>query len=113
MAFTEQCGKNIPPSMQILSEYAGGFPFFITDTDNDIAVLDMTVEGADYEPGPYFTINIETAGDICVQLASGRDFRITAVQAASYTGFWYPALIKRVYRTMGVYTTTGTFSVGK
>lgn len=57
-------------------------------------------------PDGRFRICIETAAAaIEVQLSDGTDFTITAAQAGAYTGQWYPANIRTVYKT-------GTFSVG-
>ena len=94
----------------VLGNYIG---FMINGTDPDVGVVNMAVLAGDYDaadltPDGTFRICIETAAAIEVQLANGTDFTITAAQAGAYTGQWYPANIRKVYKT----GTTGTFSVG-
>lgn len=113
MSFIAKCGKPYPPVIQVSDEAGGIYPFFITDTDDDYGVIDMSGETLDYLPGVEFVINIETAGPIAVQLASGKDFIITQAQADAYTGQWYPAKLLKVYTDLNGVTTTGTFSVGR
>lgn len=113
MSFTPKCGTPYPPSVQISDETGKIYPIQITDTDDDYGVIDMTTESLDYSPGVEFMINIETAGPIAVQLASGKDFIITQAQADAYLGQWYPAKLKKVYTDLNGTSTTGTFSVGR
>ena len=113
MALTKiDCGSPIAKQAYITDSKGVGFPFFVTGTDDDYGVIDMTAETLDYDPGGEFVINIETAGPIAVQLSGGADFIITQVQADAYLGQWYPAKIKKVYIDLNGVTTTGTFSVG-
>lgn len=102
--------KHPSASKDVLGNYVS---CLINGTDEDVGVVDMTALADDYvastlNPDGTFRINIETAAPIVVQLADGTDFTITAVQAGTYTGAWYPANIKAVRKT----GTTGTFSVG-
>ena len=117
MAWGSECGGMVPAPLSI-GGAGGSFPLFVTGADPDIGgtanqVVDMTAEAGDYAPadigGGTFVICIESAAAIEVQLANDTDFTITAVQATAYLGQWYPALIKKVYKT----GTTGTFSVGQ
>jgi hypothetical protein len=73
-------------------------------------VIDMTVYATDFTilNTIHFFICIETAAPIIVQLEDGSIFTITAVQATSYLGKWYPARLIRVYKI----GTTGNFSFG-
>ena len=112
------CGDALPPEYMPVLDNGATIPFFITGTDPDIGggasqVVDMTAEVADFIPSVTgldgtFIICIETAAAIQVQLATGEDFTITAVQATAYLGQWYPGKLLKVYKT----GTTGTFSVG-
>jgi hypothetical protein len=116
MAWGIECGGMVPTPLSI-GGTGGSFPLFITQTDSDIGgtvyqIVDMTSKAGDYTPADLgsgtFIICIETDAPIEVQLANGSDFTITQAQATAYLGQWYPALLKRVYKT----GTTGTFSVG-
>lgn len=88
----------------------------ITNSDPDVGVVDMSVLSTDFIPkrrgeDDSFMICIETAAAIKVRLAGqavGESFTITAAQASSYLGKWYPAKIAQVYKV----GTTGTFSIG-
>lgn len=108
----DNCDKYRSP--QALRDAMGNYiGLLINGTDEDVGVVDMTALADDYiaetnNPDGTFRICIETAAAIVVQLADGTDFTITAVQAGAYTGDWYPANIRKVYKT----GTTGTFSVG-
>lgn len=113
MSFTERCTKPYPPLVHVVDETGAGYPFLITDTDDDYGVINMTLETLDYDPGIEFVINIETAGPIAVQLSSGKDFMITQAQADAYLGQWYPAKLKKVYTDLNGTSSTGTFSVGR
>lgn len=113
MAFPE-CGGFIPNSVILGSESGGFLPLFVTGTDPNVGVVDMTTEAGDYVSAATsvdksFIILIETAAPIAVQLFDGSDFTITQAQADAYLGQWYPAKILQVYKT----GTTGTFSVGR
>jgi len=118
MGFPE-CGDMIPSSIVLGSESGGMLPLFVTGADPDIGgtadqVVDMTAEAGDYVAAGTsidgsFIINIETDAPIEVQLANGDDFTITQAQATAYLGQWYPAKIKKVYKS----GTTGTFSAGR
>lgn len=114
MAFADiTCGTPIAPLVQVTDMKGNVFPFFVTDTDDALGVVDMTVQAQDYVPGVEFLINIETDAPIAVRLASGNDFMITQAQATAYLGQWYPAKLIRVLKSLNGVTTTGTFSVGK
>lgn len=87
--------------------------WMVNGTHDGKGVVDMASEAADYvadtlSPNDTFLICIETADVISVQLADGTDFIITATQAGAHLGQWYPANIKKVYKS----GTSGTFSVG-
>ena len=109
MAFSQICGQGQPPVMQLTDDAGVIFPLQITDSDDDHAVINMAIESMDYDPGAEFMICIETDAPIVVQLARGNNFTITQAQATAYLGQWYPAKLKKVYKT----GTTGTFSVGR
>ena len=117
MAWGADCG-GLALTPQAIGGAKGSFPIFVTETDADIGgtvnqVIDMTTEAGDYTPADLgegtFMICIETAAPIEVVIADGNDFTITLAQATAYTGQWYPALLKKVYKS----GTTGTFSVGR
>jgi hypothetical protein len=72
-----------------------------------VEVSDFTLKKAQGNEGA-FQICIETAAPIVVGFADGTKFTISAVQAASYLGTWYPANIVKVYKA----GTTGLFSAG-
>jgi hypothetical protein len=117
MAFGIECGGMVPAPLSI-GGTEGVFPLFVTGADPDIGgtdgqIVDMTAESEDYAPADIgsgtFVIVIETDAPIEVQLANGTDFTITQAQATAHLGQWYPALLKKVYKT----GTTGTFSVGQ
>lgn len=110
------CGGRHDVPQKIATGSEGIVPFYITGADPDLGgtanqVVNMAVEAADYIPSALdsngtFGIIIETAAAIKVQLATGDDFTITAVQADAYLGQVYPALLLKVYKS----GTTGTFS---
>ena len=88
----------------------------VVGTDPDYAgAIDMTALADDYIPadgnvnpdGTFFIVP-ETAGVICVVLADGTQFTISAAQVTAYLGQWYPARLLRVLKD----GTTATFSVG-
>lgn len=107
----DTCNSGYPNGVKdAQGNYVG---FFINGTDESVGVVDMTALADDFvadtlSPDGTFRICIETAAAIEVQLSDGTDFTITAAQAGAYTGQWYPANIRTVYKT----GTTGTFSVG-
>lgn len=88
----------------------------ITNSDPAIGIIDMATLSTDFTPtrtadGGTFFLCIETEGVIKVQLAGQADgeiFTISAAQATAYLGSWYPARVRRVYKT----DTTATFSTG-
>ncbi len=118
MAFkTIGCGTPTAPIVQATDMTGKIWPFFITDTDEAYQVIDMTAEAGDYYPGPdgspfEFVINIQTSGNIIVQLSSGAFYIINSVECDAYLGQWYPAKIIRVLKTLWGVTTDGTFKVG-
>jgi hypothetical protein len=86
--------------------------FFIKGTNSSLGtVINMAALPGDFvmtNSVERFYICIESAGAIVVQLENGDTFTISAVQAASYLGLWYPASIKKVFKA----GTAGTFSFG-
>ena len=110
----DTCGANIFKNPTALKDVQGNYiGFMINGTDEAVGVVNMAARAGDYvadtlSPDGTFRICIESAAAIEVQLSDGTDFTITAVQATAYTGQWYPANLRTVYKT----GTTGTFSVG-
>lgn len=116
MAKFPGCGDLIPTGQMVITESGSSIPFFITGADPDIGgtasqIVNMAVEATDYvsaglDADGTFSIIIETAAPIVVQLAGGDDLTITQAQVDAYLGTAYPAKIKTVYKV----GTTGTFT---
>lgn len=114
-----ECGDLHHQNKVQLSDTGAGFVNLqIVGTDPDVTGVktgaSITALTGDYSPAEgnknpdnTFLICIETTGIFFITLFDGKDFIITAVQAAAYLGQWYPARIWSV--NVG---TTGDFSVG-
>ena len=113
MAYDTICGE-VPLEKTVLAGAGNtSVPLFVTGCNDAEGIIDGSALAADYISARTgtdgtFIICIEVAAAIAVQLADGNDFTISAAQATSYLGRWYPAKLLKVYKT----GTTGDFSVG-
>jgi hypothetical protein len=110
-----ECGNSVVGGIK--DALGGAFDLQIVGSDPSVNGIktgaSITVGTGSYAPPAAYTnqgtflICIETAGVFYVHLEDGTDFIITAAQATTYLGQWYPAKLLSVDGG-----TTGNFSVG-